>query len=62
MAKVEWVRFITDFKLAGDFDLWSRFFFLRLNCMEYFTVGFRKQSNQRSRQIHQYMSEVKNHY
>jgi glycosyltransferase involved in cell wall biosynthesis len=50
----------TDFKLAGDFDLWSRFF---LHTDLYGVIsplgGFRKQSNQRSRQMQQYVIEAK---
>lgn len=48
----------TEFKLAGDFDLWSRFFYYA----ELYTVksplgGFRRQINQKSRQIDLYAQE-----
>ncbi|MCT7977394.1 glycosyltransferase family 2 protein [Laspinema olomoucense] len=48
----------TEFKLAGDFELWSRFFY----CAELYNVksplgGFRRQINQRSRQIDLYAEE-----
>jgi glycosyltransferase involved in cell wall biosynthesis len=49
----------TEFKLAGDFDLWSRFF---CHAELYGTVtplgGFRYQSAQRSRQLEQYVIEA----
>ncbi len=49
----------TEFRLAGDFDLWSRFF---LHADLYGTTsplgGFRSQSNQKSRQIEQYAIEA----
>jgi len=48
----------TDFKLAGDSDLWSL-----LHTDLYGVIsplgGFRKQSNQRSRQMQQYVIEAK---
>jgi glycosyltransferase involved in cell wall biosynthesis len=50
----------TEFKLAGDFDLWSRFY---LHADLYGTRsplgGFRRQFNQRSTQIDKYISEAK---
>lgn len=50
----------TDFKLAGDFDLWSRFFLhTELYGITSPLGGFRKQSNQKSRQIQQYVIEAK---
>lgn len=49
----------TEFSLAGDFDLWSRFYF---HADLYGTLsplgGFRFQPNQRSRQIEQYLVEA----
>jgi glycosyltransferase involved in cell wall biosynthesis len=49
----------TDFKMAGDFDLWSRFF---LHTDLYGTSsplgGFRKQINQRSRKSDRYIIEA----
>lgn len=48
----------TDFKIAGDFDLWSRFF---LHTDLYGTPtplgGFRIQQNQKSRQMEEYVME-----
>ncbi len=50
----------TEFELAGDFDLWSRFYF---HTDLYGTIsplgGFRYQSNQRSREIEQYLTEAR---
>lgn len=49
----------TEFKLAGDFDLWARFY---TQADLYGTTsplgGFRKQARQRSRQVEQYISEA----
>jgi hypothetical protein len=49
----------TEFKLAGDFDLWSRFY---SHADLYGTSspigGFRSQNTQRSRQIEEYTSEA----
>ena len=50
----------TEFKLAGDFDLWSRFYsYANLYGTPSPLGGFRIQSNQRSRQIEQYITEAK---
>ncbi|HEY9667002.1 MAG TPA: glycosyltransferase family 2 protein [Coleofasciculaceae cyanobacterium] len=50
----------TEFKLAGDFDLWSRFYaHTDLYGIPSPLGGFRYQSNQRSRQSQQYVVEAK---
>ena len=50
----------TDFKLAGDFDLWARFY---IYSNLYGTIsplgGFRSQCNQRSLNIEEYIKEAK---
>lgn len=51
----------TDFKLASDFDLWSRFFcYAELYGASSPLGGFRSQSNQKSRQFEQYTIEAEN--
>ena len=49
----------TEFKLAGDFDLWSRFY-SHADLYGTFSPlgGFRSQNTQRSRQIEKYISEA----
>jgi glycosyltransferase involved in cell wall biosynthesis len=50
----------TDFKLAGDFELWSRFFSYAELYGTYSPLGgFRSQSKQKSRNIEEYVSEAK---
>lgn len=49
----------TDFNLAGDFDLWSRFFLQAdLYGISSPLAGFRSQANQKSRQIQNYVTEA----
>lgn len=52
-------RISTEFKLAGDFDLWSRFY---AHADLYGTTsplgGFRFQANQRSRHLEDYIAEA----
>jgi glycosyltransferase involved in cell wall biosynthesis len=49
----------TEFKLASDFDLWSRFYaHADLYGTSSLLGGFRSQNTQRSRQIEEYISEA----
>lgn len=48
-----------DFKLAGDFDLWSRFFqHTDLYAIQAPLGGFRLQANQKSRQFEEYLIDA----
>lgn len=49
----------TEFKLAGDFDLWSRFFqYADLYSIQAPLGGFRLQANQKSRQFEEYLIDA----
>ena len=49
----------TDFKMAGDFDLWSRFFlYADLYGTSSPLAGFRRQANQKTSQIEKYFIEA----
>jgi glycosyltransferase involved in cell wall biosynthesis len=50
----------TELELASDFELWSRFFSYAELCATSSPLGgFRKQANQKTRQVSKYMSEAK---